>query len=486
MREVTLDNMAEIFDAVVVGGGISGAGIYEQLARNGYRVLIIDKGDFSSGTSQASGMMVWGGLLYLKNYDFQSVIKFSKSRDKLINGVNTKVGTRKFRYLPLVEGGRSKRFAHSGLYLYWLMSLARRKRPYSESCFPEQKIINERRFKESLVYEEAGLDVSDSRFVLDRIAKYRSINCCALNYCSLQGASRKDGCWYLNLFDEHSGNEIQVKSKLLINAGGVWAEKIDDLVAIQSPYKHVFSKGVYLAFKRPINHQDCLVFEMGQHGDSQTFHPWGPVSLWGPTETAMDGLSGGFQATTEDVRFLLAQANQNLSMNYDAGDIVSLRCGIRPLAVKKSYQGNHYPLSLSRKHMVYHAKECSYISIYGGKLTSCEQMGKEVYQYVVKALGQPIRQKPEERDFEFNLDENHAPTPQWSMDNEYCLTLEDFLRRRSNISQWVHRGGMGIADANLSSIEHISKIIEKENAEIALTNYKNKIHQEYDKLLDSV
>ncbi len=485
MRQRNIDKLHESFDAVIVGGGISGAGVYDKLCREGYRVLLIDKGDFASGTSQASGMMIWGGLLYLQHCDFRTVIKLSKARDELVKDLRGKIEAKKFRYLPLKKGGRSRALVHSGLYLYWLMSMGRRQRPYSTSQFPERSLIQQDRFKKSLVYEEAGLEISDCRFILEWIARYQGEHCSALNYVSLQKA-HYDKDWHLELLDEHSGSNYQVKSKLLINATGVWAEQVDGLCGIDSPYKHVFSKGVYLAFKRPENHHDCMVFETGQHGDCQTFHPWGPVSLWGPTETSIKDLSQGFQVTTEDIRHLLGQANQNLSMNYDAGDIVSLRCGVRPLAVKKSYQGDHYPLSLSRKHLVHHEKTKGYISIYGGKLTACRQLGIDAHQQVKSALREGRHSAPEIVSPRYDLDAFHSPDPSWSVANEFCLTFEDFIRRRSNISQWVKRGGLGEQGGCQKNLLEISRVIEKENYLDALKNYQSKISLQHDQLLQEV
>ena len=90
------------FDVAVVGGGINGASLYHELCARGYRVLLIDKGDFASGTSQSSAMMVWGGLLYLRNLDFKAVIEFSLSRDRMIQSLNGRRSDKKKRVLMAV------------------------------------------------------------------------------------------------------------------------------------------------------------------------------------------------------------------------------------------------------------------------------------------------------------------------------------------------------------------------------------------------
>ena len=91
----------EQFDVAIVGGGINGACLYDALCKKGYRTILLDKGDFACGSSQASGMMIWGGLLYLKNFDVASVYKFSKARDKMIGTYYDSISPRSFTKMLL-------------------------------------------------------------------------------------------------------------------------------------------------------------------------------------------------------------------------------------------------------------------------------------------------------------------------------------------------------------------------------------------------
>jgi glycerol-3-phosphate dehydrogenase len=106
------------YDAVVVGGGVTGAAIFREVGMRGYRALLIDKGDFSSGTSQASGMLVWGGLLYLRNLDIGTVARLSRARDSLLTSQPDDVHELPFRYLPLRSGGRSRLLVRGALHAY--------------------------------------------------------------------------------------------------------------------------------------------------------------------------------------------------------------------------------------------------------------------------------------------------------------------------------------------------------------------------------
>ena len=174
---------------------------------------------------------------------------------------------------------------------------------------------------------------------------------------------------------------------------------------------------MFIAIPRPAEHDDSLIFDMGEHGDGQTFHPWGPVSLWGPTETAVDSPESGFRVAAGDVRFLLAQANKNLNVNIDASDIVSLRCGIRPLAVKRGYSAGRHPLDCSRKHLVHHDRANAAIAIYGGKLTSCRELASEIMARL-KAQLRPSGTPNSDCYTALQGADKLAPEPSWCRDNE--------------------------------------------------------------------
>ena len=340
-------------------------------------------------------------------------------------------------------------------------------------------------FGPSHVYEEGVLETSDCRFVLEWMMPHRPPDHCALNYCLLERAAYRDSRWRLELTDRHHGREFSVSAKMLVNAGGVWADRIHQLCGLSSPYMHVFSKGVFIAIARPAEHDDSLIFDMGEHGDGQTFHPWGPVSLWGPTETPVDSLDSGFRVEADDVRFLLAQANRNLQLSLDASDIVSLRCGVRPLAVKRGYSSGRHPLAYSRQHRVHHDRANAAIAVYGGKLTTCRELASEVVDKLKSQLRPSGTATPDDRPA-FQRDDKSVPDPAWCRDNEFCLTLDDYLRRRSNIAQWVPRCGLGRDDGNLEEVRAAAQAIEGDEAEASFEGYRFRVREEYDTLLASI
>lgn len=485
----------KIFDIVIIGAGINGASIFNKLSQQGYKALLIDKGDFSCGTSQSSAMMIWGGLLYLKNFDFLSVYNFSKDRDILINSFSDQVISKYFRYIPNREWGRNKYFVYLALHFYWMLGRFKRTRPKLENIYEELHFINPRYADDSIVYQEGFLKQSDSRFVLDWILAHQSENSLAINYCSIENGTynNKDKLWYLDLSDSTSNRRLTVKSKLMLNCAGAWTDAVNRQFGILSPVKHVFSKGVFIGFERPDGHNLPLIFEQGKNGDVLTFIPWGPVSLWGPTETAESSIEEGYSIKPEDILFLLQHASKNLRFSIDKSKIVSLRCGLRPLAVDSSFARNCNPLDISRSHKIVEDPRLPWLSIYGGKISGCitltENVAKIISQKILPITGGLfVPQKfPEEapRMAFPNLREK-VTAIDWCVNNEFCCTLEDYLRRRTNISQWVPREGLGHDDCHLNFIGELSAHLpsnEHKSHAVILSEYRRKVHERFDKLM---
>ncbi|MGQ5523630.1 FAD-dependent oxidoreductase [Chitinimonas sp. PSY-7] len=486
------------FDIVVLGGGINGACLYDTLCRLGYKVLLLDKGDFASGTSQSSGMMIWGGLLYLRNFDIPSVLQLSYDRDLMISEKAEEITPRMMRYLPTNNIGFAKWWKQLGLWSYWLMGMGRRRIPRSEGIFGESELIKSNLITNSLTYEEAFLDQSDARFVYNWIARqgHQASDQIALNYCSAQGEySVLDKKWQLNIQDTIAQKVYAVKSAMMVNCTGVWADQVNADFSINSPVRHVLSKGVYLGLPRSAQHQSSLFFDLGEHDDVITHVPWGPISLWGPTETKVEHIADGIQASKEDIDFLLDQYGRRYRKPLDRNDIISVRCGIRPLVVGKQYQGDCYPLDLSRRQEVIQDIHRPWISCYGGKLTGCTRMANRVAKLIKRSVAasgevRTAIQHPygEVKHAAFPGLAQPVVSAAWCAKNELCCTLEDYLRRRTNIAQWVHRGGLGIGDANAEVLRNISLDLAHGDAVLAaqlFENYRANIKNNFDSLIFS-
>jgi len=484
----------EPFDVVIAGGGISGAAIFSRLAHSGYRTLLIDKGDFGSLTSQESAMMIWGGLLYLTRLDVRTVYTLSRDRDQLLEKFPQAVRAQYYRYLPLRSGWQARPLVKGFLDIYRVLGGLRRGPNFIEENFAEEGIVAMTRYRGSVAYEEAMLTTSDTRFVLDLIRSHDSSTAIPLNYLSLEEGEYQPAnrMWRLELFDQFSGKRLEARARMVINAAGPHVDQLNRRFAIESPYKHIFSKGTFLSFRRPPGHDTPLMFELGQNRDALAFIPWGPVSYWGPTEAVTHDLGMADEPAEEEVTFLLEQANRSLSYPLTAEDIVAYRSGVRPLAVDADYEADRYPLELSRHNRIHVDKTRAWIAVYGGKFTSALGMAESVEGQVAAAIGKPgvapVQPLPHEamaHDAVYPGLTVKLPSIRHCIEHEYCLTIGDYLRRRTNIAQWVPRNGLGFANENLPFIEKLASELPRataQNSSYTLEHYVNETDRVFQRL----
>lgn len=495
-RQIQFENLrhAAHFDVTIFGGGINGACLYDTLCRQGYRVLLLDKGDFACGTSQASGMMIWGGLLYLCNLEFSSVFELSCDRDRIVQAKKAWMTAQFMRYLPSTTLGRSKTWMHFGLWLYWLLGMGRRQIPRAEKVFQELALIKPNFVQGSLAYEEVFLNDSDARFVYRWLAPHQQAGQLAINYCQAQHGvyHQEENRWQLDLKDQLSGNTYQITSRMVVNCAGVWTDQVNTAFGISSPVRHVLSKGVYLGIPRASAHDTSLFFDLGEHDDVITLVPWGPIALWGPTETAVKDITSGMQVSQQDIDFLLAHYNRRFSRPISRNDIISLRCGIRPLVVDSQYQLTSYPLDLSRQQKIIADQNRPWISCYGGKMTGCVRLASQVLALIKKALPVTATIPLRDEDWELKIEralfpglEQTVPAAAWCAQYEQCCTLEDYLRRRTNIAQWIPRMGLGKNDCYASAIKNIALELAHGDHPLAdqlFSAYREKVMTEFDPL----
>jgi glycerol-3-phosphate dehydrogenase len=250
----------------------------------------------------------------------------------------------------------------------------------------------------------------------------------------------------------------------------------------------VFSKGVYLAFPRN-GENEARVLPMHGRDDVLTHVPWGPVMMWGPTETVVRDPEEGLAPDRDDIRFLLDQARHRLDGRHGAEDVVSIRCGVRPLAVPRNFNRDVYPLSLSRRHQVVVHRDRNALTLYGGKLTSsmavAEHAADLLARWVPPAHPPPAaRDDPPETRVHDTL--GHAfVTPEWARDREFCVTLDDYLRRRTNIAQWTPRMGLGHDGGRRDSLRETAATLtgDPQRAEEMVNAYEQHVRSSHDPLL---
>lgn len=368
------------FDVLIIGAGINGAVAAASLASAGAKVALIDKGDFSSCTSQESSNLAWGGIKYMESMEFGLVRKLCLSRNNLLKSYPSSVNEIRF-FATLEKGFRHSRWVlYMGGWLYWLIGNMFTKIPKLFSTAgirKEQSIVNVENSQGGFEYSDAYLVDNDSRFVFNFVRSAINRGCVATNYVRSNGSSRQGGWWKTEVTDQISDESFTIRSKVLINACGPMADEHNLLSGQKTSHRHVFSKGIHLIVDRVIPEKKILTF-FADDGRLFFVIPMGPKSCIGTTDTPVKNPET--QVETVDREFVLSNINKRLNLEkpLTEADIIAERCGVRPLVVNGEGEGSGDWMKMSRKHVVEINDRNSHISIFGGKLTDCVNVGDEI------------------------------------------------------------------------------------------------------------
>ena len=386
LRQTNIERLGqEVFDVLVVGGGINGAVSAAALSGKGAKVALIDRGDFAGFTSQESSNLAWGGIKYLETFDFALVRKLCLSRNHLIRSFPSIVQEIRF-FTTIPQGFRHSRLKlYAGTWLYWLFGNCFTRPPRllsKEQMRREEPVVAVDKGVGGFEYSDAYLHDNDSRFVFGFIRSAMNSGCAATNYVeSLGGARNEEGLWVTKARDVIDGSSFEIRSKVLINAAGPFADEHNTLTGQKTEHHHALSKGIHLIVDRLTPHTRVLAF-FATDGRLFFVIPMGARTCIGTTDTPVE--NPYTEVTDEDRDFVLANINQRLNLQkpLTKDDIIAERCGVRPLALKGEAGGERDFLQLSRKHAVdiNHAEK--HLSIFGGKHTDCVNVGDEISEYV--------------------------------------------------------------------------------------------------------
>ncbi|MEE4377131.1 MAG: glycerol-3-phosphate dehydrogenase/oxidase [Candidatus Competibacteraceae bacterium] len=374
------------FDALIIGGGINGAVSAAALAGRGVKTALIDKGDFAGFTSMHSSNLVWGGIKYMESYDFGLVRKLCLSRNQLLRNYPSSVQEIRF-FATIAKGFRYPPFLlYLGTWLYWLIGNGYTRIPRLLSkprIHTEEPIVNTDDAVGGFEYSDAYLYDNDARFVFNFVRTALDRGCVAANYLESLGGQRIDGYWHIRVRDVINGREFIVRAKVLINAAGPFADQHNHLTDQTTAHHHVFSKGIHLIVRQLTPHRRVLSF-FADDGRLFFVIPMGGHTCIGTTDTRVE--QPETQVTDEDIDFVLNNINKRVKLDRPLGrdDIIATRCGVRPLAVETNDSAGRDFLQLSRKHAIDADLDTHTLSIFGGKLTDCINVGDEVCDLVRK------------------------------------------------------------------------------------------------------
>ena len=385
LRSTNMERLeTDEFDVLVIGSGINGAVSAAALAARGVRVALIDARDFSGFTSQHSSNLVWGGIKYMEGYEFGLVAGLCKSRNQLLESFPSTVKeirflltiNRQFRFHPLV--------ILASTWLYWLLGRGKTRTPKLLSLKQIKKLeplINTYISTAGVEYSDAFLHDNDARFVFNFVRSAMNNGCVAANYVGSEGATRDaNGYWVTQAKDQINGRQFAIRARVLINASGAFVDRHNELTGINTEHCHLLSKGIHLLVPQISQSHRVLAFFAD---DERLFFaiPMANRTCIGTTDTRVEDPL--VSVTDEDRDFVLSNINARLDLStpLTRKDVIAERCGVRPLAIRKSVDAIDVQ-HLSRKHVIETDAANNHISIFGGKLTDCINVGEEISDYV--------------------------------------------------------------------------------------------------------
>ena len=375
------------FDVLILGGGINGAVSAAALSAKGASVALIDKGDFAGDTSSNSSNLAWGGIKYLESHEYLLVNKLCKSRNHLMRSYPSTV--KEIRFLTTIQKGFRfpPLFIYLGTILYWFIGRFFTEPPRylsPKNLKARESVIDTSNAAGGFEYSDSYLHDNDARFVFNFIRSSLNYGCIAANYVESLGARREGGLWQISAKDHIDGSEFTIRAKVLINACGPNVDTHNELSEQNTEHRHLFSKGVHLIVDRITENRRVLAFFAS---DGRLFFviPMGPKTCIGTTDQQVE--SPNAEVTDEDRNFILDNVNELLSLDKPLThkDIIAERCGVRPLALKGK-DGVADWVKLSRKHAIDVNQADQHLSIFGGKLTDCINVGDEVAT-IVRRMG---------------------------------------------------------------------------------------------------
>jgi glycerol-3-phosphate dehydrogenase len=445
-RRANLVDLARTeLDLLVIGGGITGAGVALQAVQKGYRVGLVEARDFASGTSSRSSKLVHGGIRYLGQGDVGLVHEALQERRRLIELFPDLVSPLPF-LMPIPRRRSQAAILSAGFWTYDALSIG--------SGFPRHKRVDlevARRLAPALrrsdirgawKYWDAQTD--DARLTVEVMRRAAASGALVANYAAVTSAERSGDSWQVAVHDAVTQSALTVRARWLVNAGGVWAEHIEELVGRQ-PKTHIRpSKGVHLSFAAtdlPIG--AALIFPVGD-GRVLFAVPWHGYVIVGTTDNDYSGDIVTPGCTPEEEADVLAAVNRFFDLELGAGSVLSRWAGVRPLVASGDPGSDKVSTKdISRKPQIQLDGD-GLLTVTGGKLTTFWRMAEDALKLLpapaspngAHASAVAPATEPEEWDAE--------PLPgaagytvgdvRRACDEGMAIQLEDALSRRLRLS----------------------------------------------------
>jgi glycerol-3-phosphate dehydrogenase len=378
------------FDLLVIGGGITGAGVALDATLRGLRVALIDKGDFASGTSSISSKLIHGGLRYLEQGDLRLVYEALRERRLLLHNAPHLVRPLRF-LLPFYAGSRVPRWKwRLGLLLYDLLAgrgnLRRGRSVLRSHLLKAVPALKRDGLLSGAEYYDAQMD--DARLCLEVVRTACERGAVAANYVEAVAFEMREGVISgVRATDRLTGSEGTIRARQVLNATGPWVDSLCRLAGdTDTPYLKP-TKGVHLVLA-DLGLDSALLLLHPRDGRVFFVIPWLGKTLVGTTDTEEDSPPDAVAVSDEDVAYLLEGFNHHFRTPLSPGNVLGRFVGVRPLLRSRPSD----PSARSREFGVF-ASASGLLSVAGGKYTTYRHMAEVITDEVMKRLGRKGRER---------------------------------------------------------------------------------------------
>jgi len=377
----------DTFDLIVIGGGIVGTGIARDAALRGLHTLLVEKEDFAYGTTSRSSRLIHGGLRYLPKLNFKLVWQDLQEREILLKIAPHLVRKLSF-IIPLVRSELLNQFALPvGLFLYDIMAKgknlpSRQRLSRSETLVKEPCMSTIEGLIGSYVYSDCQTELME-RLCLENAIDASRHGALILNHARATGFHQNDKESTIKITDTLSGVEYQTHSRIIINAGGPWADLVCNKLNANGNGSLRKTKGIHLLTRKLS--ENALVLTARSDGRLFFIIPWQKYSWIGTTDTDFDGDLDSLYAETTDVQYLTSEL-QRYFPGFKKSDIYHTTAGLRALVANKGKSASE--TSRSHKLVDHEAREGikGVVSVLGGKITAYRHIAEEAVNLVCRKL----------------------------------------------------------------------------------------------------
>ena len=383
----------EVFDLLVIGGGINGAAVARDAALRGISVAVIERSDFASGTSSRSSKLIHGGVRYLQHGDIALVLEACRERDLLRSRTAPHLVRGQPFVFPIYDDDDLALWElRAGLIAYDTLAAFRNVENHSmldrEALMKREPALATDGLQGGAFYYDCWTD--DARLTLETMLSARSEGATVLNYAEV-AALDKDSTGRLataEVNDLCTGLSTRVRARFVLNVAGPWLDRIRRLDDAGTPPRLRLTKGVHAVFPRSaVGNNDAIVIRGYEDNRVMFAIPWQDLSLVGTTDTYFDGDPASVSADKDDIDYLLASVHRAFpNCGAKASNIISTYAGLRPLVAPEDEMEES---DVSREDQIFESP-AGLFSLGGGKLTTHRHVAERIVNAVAGRLGRSV------------------------------------------------------------------------------------------------